>query len=123
MKKQVSSALLMDAGSASGTNTIVSSVMRISMLDNIGLQFNVAGTPVGTATVQVSVDHVEDELGNVKTAGNWCTLTTQAINGAANIYLSDSSMKNLAAAYLKISYTNSSSTGTITIYACGKSIG
>ena len=53
------------------STTLTSAVTNIERADDVGLQFNFTGTPVGTFSVQVSIDYAQDFMGNVLNAGNW----------------------------------------------------
>jgi hypothetical protein len=105
--------------SVSDTTVYTSDTVHILNLDNVYLQMNVSGTPVGTAVIQVSGDHVEDQEGNVQVAGNWVTVATLTVNGA-NIFGED--LNQLGAPWMRLVYTNSSSTGSISAFVSGKGL-
>lgn len=103
----------------SSTTAYTSPVIHILNLDNVFAQMNIAGTPVGSFVIQVSADHSEDIEGNVLVAGNWVTVITQAVSGA-NVFGFD--LNQLGAPWIRIVYTNTSSTGTINGFISGKGL-
>lgn len=114
---------LMTGQAVSGTTVYTSSTFRILNLDNVGIQIKARGTMNGTFDLQVSADHQEDELGNVIVAGSWISKplpTTPTLSGSdADIYLE---LNQLSAPWCRVVYTNSSSTGTISLFGCGKAM-
>lgn len=104
-------------------SAITSQVGRIQFLDNIGLQFNFTGTPTGTFAVQVSIDHEEDNLGNVIVAGNWIPLTFSsspiASGAAGTIYID---LNQLSAPWIRVVYTPTSGAGSLNAFLCGKAV-
>lgn len=106
----------------SSTTTYISSVVEILNLDNIGVQLNVSGTPVGQFTIQVSDDHKQDAQGNVTVAGHWIDLpitTDLSVSGAIDIFVD---LNQMSAVYLRVKYVNASSTGTISGFVSGKGL-
>lgn len=107
-------------GVMTGTNVLTSSTVHILNLDNIFLQANVTGTPNGSISIQVSGDHVEDQEGNVLVAGNWIEVVALPVVGAAVNFGED--LNQLGAPWLRIQYTNTSSTGVINAFVSGKGL-
>lgn len=106
-----------------GVAVITSAITNIQFLDNIGIQLNWTGTPNGGAVVQISNDHAQDSLGNVTVAGNWNTLTTSADAapaGSAGSFYYD--INQTSAPWIRVVYTNTSSTGTLNAFICGKAV-
>lgn len=106
-----------------GTSVITSAVTGIQYLDNIGIQLNWTGTPNGGAVVQVSADYARDSLGNVTNAGNWNTLSVSANAapaGSASSFYYD--ITQVSAPWIRLVYTNTSSTGTLNAFICGKAV-
>lgn len=102
--------------------TLTSQVTNINRLDNIGLQFNWTGSPVGNFAVQVSADYNQDEFGNVTNAGHWAPITlspSPATSAGSPIYID---LAGLSAPWIKVVYTKVSGTGTLQIYITGKMI-
>lgn len=110
-----------NAGDMSGN--ITSPATNIEFLDNIGIQFNFTGSPVGTFAVQVSADHVQDFQGNVIVAGNWVSIPlspSPAATGSANQIYVD--LNQLSAPYVRFTYTFTSGTGFLNSYIVGKAV-
>lgn len=104
-------------------SSITSSVVEIKNQDNIGIQLNWTGTPVGTFAVQVSSDYLQDTEGNVMNAGNWITLPISpsiAAAGSADSAFVD--VNQTSAQYMRVVYTRTSGTGTLTGIAVGKGV-
>lgn len=120
-----------DAGDMSQAS-VTSTVSNIQMLDNIGLQLSWTSSPVGTFAVQVSADHAQDTEGNVTTAGQWTPITlTYLLSGAITqdtsiptsvgspIYLD---LNQLSAPWIRIVYTRTSGSGTLSGYITAKMV-
>jgi hypothetical protein len=109
--------------------TVVSSVLDIQFLDNIGMQFNVAsGSPTGTITVEVSADYLQDSLGNVITNGNWITLlqpngtpvqVSIVAGSPAQSYLD---LQELSCPFIRAKYTRTSGSGSLNAFFTAKMI-
>lgn len=97
--------------------TITSAITDIQFLDNIGIQLNFTGSPVGIAAIQVSADHAQDMFGNVTMAGSWATITSSSMVGGSPIYFD---LNQLSAPYLRIVYTKTSGTGTLNGFITAK---
>jgi hypothetical protein len=109
--------------SMTGTSTITSPAIAIQYLDNVYLQLEFTGTPNGTFSVQVSNDYNQDSLGNVTNVGNWVALTLSpapVASGSANVIGID--MNQLGAPFIRVQYTNTSSTGTLNAFISGKEL-
>lgn len=118
----------MSAASITGTVTC------IQWLDDIGLQFNWAGAPVGTIAIQVSADYAQDNMSppNVTNAGNWINLTLTYWNGSA--FVTDTSIPTsvgspvyvdlalLSAPWIRVQYTKTSGSGTLQAYITAKMV-
>lgn len=112
--------------------SLTSTVTNITYLDDIGLQFNWTGSPVGTFQVQVSADHAQDFNNNVTVAGNWIPLTFTYYNGTAFVtsttlstslgspYYLDLAL--LSAPWIRVVYTMASGSGTLNSFICGKEV-
>lgn len=97
--------------------SITSPVTCIRFLDNIGVQANFSGAPVGVLAIQVSADHNEDELGNVIVAGQWATIASSSMTGGSPIYFD---LNQLSAPYLRLVYTKTSGSGTLNAFITAK---
>lgn len=110
--------------SMTGTSTVTSSVTNIQFLDNVSIQLQWTGTPNGTFSVQGSLDYAVNEVtGVVQNAGTWIEVTlptTPIAAGVAGEILIDTAM--LSFPWIRIQYTNTSSTGTLNGYISGKEV-
>ena len=107
-----------------GTNTYTSSVVEILNLDNVYLQLDITGTPTGLFSVEVSSNYSQDMEGNVINAGNWVTLTLSPSPAVTAGSPTDIGIdcNQLGAPYLRVQYTNSAGSGTITVNVSGKAL-
>lgn len=114
------------AGSMAGS--LVSQVTTLQTITHVGYFLTWTGTaPVGTASVQVSYDYSANPSSNVvANAGTWNTLTldvggtpsqTITISGATGTASVD---LVTAAPYIRLIYTFTSGTGTVTAWISGK---
>ncbi len=103
---------------------ITSEVTNIQNQDNIAIQANFTGVPVGTFSVQVSIDYAQDFLGNVTNPGNWNDLllsSTPAATGASgSIYID---INQLSAPWIRLFYDATSGTGTLNSFITAKRLG
>lgn len=117
------------------TASITSAVTSIQYMDDVGLQLNWSGAPVGTFQVQVSMDYSQDlsSPANVTNAGNWVPLTLTYWDGAAfvtgvdiptsvgsPIYID---LALLSAPWMRAVYTRVSGSGTLSGYVAAKQLG
>jgi hypothetical protein len=113
----------------SGTNTITSAVTNISYKDSVAIQLQFTGTPVGTFSVQVSIDYRPQpsqtgDTGSPPSNGTWVPLTLSAVPvaaGSADQITID--MSQVAAPFVRVQYTNTSGTGTLNGFISAKSLG
>lgn len=110
-------------GAMASTSTLHSAPVNVEYLDNIGFQANFTGTPVGTFSVEVSADYLQTATGVVQNSGNWIALTLSAVPAAAgaagSIYVD---VTQISAPWIRLSYTNTSSSGTLNAFATAKEI-
>lgn len=103
--------------------TITSAAQRVVTQDNIGIQLIWTGTPVGTFSVQVSVDHQQPPQDDYTIAGTWTNLPLSAVITASgsgdNAYVD---LNQLSAPYYRIVYTRTSGTGTLNAYVTQKGV-
>lgn len=94
-------------GAMASTNVIYSQIVDVAKMDNIGLEVTWTGTAVGTFEVMGSNSGV-----------SFYALTFSPVlaqpAGAASGYLID--LSGYPFRYLLLKYTNSSSTGSLTVY-------
>lgn len=106
------------------TGTLTSAVTCIQWLDNIGIQFNWTGAPVGSFAIQVSADYVQDPEGRVTNPGNWIPLTLTYLS-APNVFTSAQSvptsvgspiyidLNQLSSPWIRSVYTSVSGSGIL----------
>jgi hypothetical protein len=112
------------------TSIVTSAVTSVQFLDNIGLQFNFTGAPVGNFQAQVSADYAQDDYGNVTNPGNWTPIILTYWNGTmvvtgiqvpttqgSPIYVD---VNQTSAPYIRAQYIPTSGTGTLTGYLTAK---
>jgi hypothetical protein len=103
--------------------SITSAAQETKLQDNLGVQFNWTGAPVGTFGVQVSMDYHQDQEGNITNPGNWTTLPIVPIiiaTGSPNTAYID--LNQLSAPYIRVFYTATSGTGTLDAFINGKGV-
>lgn len=100
-------------GSMTGTSVITSSAVNTLRLIAPTIQFVWTGTPNGTFQIQCSNDGVT--WGNV-TLSTSITATGSASDAEINLF-------PWGFKWFRCTYTNSSSTGTLNAFFCGKSAG
>ncbi len=102
---------------------ITSAIVEISQQDNVGIQLNWTGTPVGTFDVQISIDHEQDMNGNVTVAGNWVSLPlSPAIAAAGSADSAYIDLNQQSASYVRVVYTRTSGSGTLNGFATAKGV-
>jgi hypothetical protein len=101
--------------------SITGAATNIQYLDNVSVQASWTSTPVGTIAIEGSLDHSANPITNQTiNAGTWTTILSYAAGGAAGGFLQD--MNNLSFPWIRVSYTRSSSSGTLDVYISGKAI-
>ena len=110
---------ILTAGDMSGNLT--SKAIPLQFEDNVGLQFVWTGSPVGTIQVQVTLD---DPTGAVV---NWTTIPASAFVGTYPVPGTTTSpayldMALLSAAYMQVTYTATSGSGSLSIKAVAKGV-
>lgn len=106
------------------TASLTSPVTNIEFMDNIGVQLEWSGSPVGNFQVQVSIDYNQDYQGNVLNAGNWVPLQ---LNGSQNVPTSVGSpilldLNQLSPPWIRVVYTRTSGSGTLQAWIAGKMV-
>lgn len=105
--------------------TFNSAVVRVINADIMAFQINYTGSPVGTLSIQASVDYDENTA-----TGNWVDMyltingvggTTLAIPDATSPILYD--IYATAAPYLRVRYVRTSGSGTANIYYSARRLG
>lgn len=115
--------------------SITSSVTAIQYLDDVGIQLNFSGSPVGNFQVQISADYAQDLSSppNVTNTGNWIPLVVTYWTGttfatATDIPTSLGSpiyfdLALLSSPYIRVVYTKTSGTGTLNAFVTAKMVG
>lgn len=108
------------SGDMSGN--ITSTVTIIQNTSQIGYDISWSGSsPVGAITVQVSNSYTQNVDGSVKTAGNWTTVTlSAATNVSGNTGNGFIDIDATGAYAIRLIYTRTSGTGTLTVFVAGK---
>lgn len=94
-------------------------------LDDVGYSLAWTGTPVGTFTFQCSADYSPGTFPSdyPQNAGTWTTFTTSSSITASgtpdNAYVD---LTLISAPWVRVVYTPSSSTGTLSAWVTGKSV-
>jgi hypothetical protein len=109
------------------SGNLVSAVSNVEFIDNLGIQLNFTGSPVGTFQVLVSIDYDQDNNGNVINAGHWVPIVFPEPVAGSSISTSVGSpiyinLNQVAAPWIKVTYTASSGSGILNSYICGKMI-
>lgn len=95
------------AGVMSGTNTIYTNILDVSRMDNDGLEISWTGTPTGTITYWAGVSGIAANFFQI-------TLATNQPAGSAGAF--GVNLNQYPYKYLQLQYTNSSGSGTISVY-------
>lgn len=109
--KKISPVKIVTDGAMTGTAVITSPEVGVQDLKSCSFQYVFTGTPNGTFDIEGSVDGV-----NFESMG----ITIAAAAGAAGNRVVDITDTGVAA--LRAKYTNTSSTGTLQIWFCGKAV-
>lgn len=104
---------IINAGVMTGTTVIQSSPFNVQNLDNVGLQVKWTGAAVGTIEVIVSVDGVNYD------ALTFDPVLTQPAGTAGSYVIS---LNQLPFPYMKVRYTNASSTGVLDVWLSAKDL-
>lgn len=104
-------------------SSITSNPVEIKLQDNVGLQLDWTGAPVGTFSVQISITHTQDLNGNVTNAGTWVSLPlSPAITASGSADSAYIDLNQMSAAYVRLIYTRTSGTGALTVTVTGKAV-
>lgn len=102
--------------------TVVSIGLDMDQIFVGSVQAHWTGTPVGDFTIEISNDIVAVSQGADPAANvvNWTTYTgsSQAAGGAAGSFMWN--ISNIGVRWLRLKYTKSGSTGSVTAVACMK---
>ena len=108
-------------------SNITSNVLSTQMVDDIGIQLDWTGSPVGTVAIQVSLNYSVNPDGSVRNAGTWATLPTSAFSGTYPVPGTTTSPGFLdipltSATAIRVVYTASSGSGTLNVVAVAKGV-
>lgn len=105
------------------SSSITSAATNIQFLDNIGVQLHFTGSPTGTFSVQVSLNHKQDSQGVVSVPGDWVSIVLSpapvAAGSADDIYID---INQISSPWLRVVYTRSSGSGTLQGYVGAKEV-
>ncbi len=104
---------VINAGVMTGTAVLTSGSIDVQNLDNIGLQFKWTGAAVGTIAIFGSVDNTNFYAWTPSPA------LTQPNNNAGGFI---TGLNQFPFPYLKVTYTNTSSTGVLTVWLSAKDL-
>lgn len=101
--------------------TIISAVTNIQQIPYISYSAVYTGSPTGTFTVEVTNDYSLNPAGGVENPGNWTAITlipdAVATGSAGNNFID---VRGTAASWIRLVYTPSSGSGSLTATIAGK---
>lgn len=108
------------ANNMTGTSVLTSLVADMRQRHASSFQMIWTGTPVGSFSIQGSLDYAENSAGAVMTAGTWNDLgiTVSAPAGSASAVVVDISLTGIP--YMRLVYTNASGSGALKALVFGK---
>lgn len=118
--KKINGFWLVQNGSMTGTSVITSSGQNVQNYDNIGLEVTWTGTPTGTLVIQGSVSAGVKEATTVTYYDLTFNPALAQPSGSAGGYLIN--LSGLPYPYIRVKYTNASSTGTLNVYIFEKDL-
>jgi hypothetical protein len=107
---------------------ITSPVTNILFLDNIGIQLNFSGSPVGNFEIQTSIDYAQDDFGNVTNAGTWIPIELFFNGDFASDIPTDVlspiviNLNQLSFPWIRIVYLATSGSGTLDAFVSAKMV-
>jgi hypothetical protein len=115
-----------------GTGTITSPITCTQWLDNIGIQLNWTGSPVGAFAIQVSADYAQDMNGMVQNPGHWVNLiltyyTAGAFTSSPTVPTTVGSpiyldLNQLSTPWIRVQYIGASGAGVLDAYVTAKEV-
>ena len=103
---------LLDAQAISSTNTVTSSALQLDYLSFVAITITTTSTATGTAKLQVSLDG--STWIDAPNSGN---TANKSVSGAGSAYWD---VPNVSIRYIRVSYTNATNSGTLTVKAFAK---
>jgi hypothetical protein len=108
-----------------GTSSLTSTPMNWDTIRGGSIQAVWTGSPVGSFVIQGSLNYSQNPNGSANNPGTWNTVpsgtflgTLTAPAGSAGSALVDCQFTGIP--WIRVVYTNSSGTGTLTLYGAGK---
>jgi|ERR1700677_351282 len=106
-------------------STLQSNPTNISGMDDVGYSGSFTGAPVGTFSVQASVDYQpgQNPTDYPMNAGTWTTLPlngTVTASGSPDNFFIDVTL--ISAPWIRLVYNPTSGTGTLSVWVCGKGL-
>ncbi len=95
-----------------------STPQNVLWMDDLAIQANISGAPVGTLTIEASLDYAQTPF-NAANAGTWVVLSTTAVSAAATVLVQ---IQPQAVPWIRVTYTRTSGTGAMDVYISGKAI-
>ena len=116
---------VVSAQTMSSTNTFSSNPIPLDQVFGIAIQAVWTGTPNGTVKLQASCDppsQAQIAGPSYSTVTNWTDVanSSYSITGSAGNYMWNVADANYR--WIRLTYTNTSGTGSMTAYACVKGI-
>lgn len=101
-----------------------SPVIVIAYMDNIGIQLQWTGAPVGTFSFEISLDYAASQPGGaVSNTGTWIPLAVSpSITASGSADQAYVEINQSAATAIRIKYTRTSGTGALTGYISAKQV-
>jgi hypothetical protein len=106
------------------TGTLHSAPLFIGQMSYVGFDLQWTGSPTGTFTVEVSNSYSQGpDVVAPANAGNWTPLTlSQSISASGSAGGGFIDIDGVAASWIRLTYTPSGGTGSLTAYESGKVI-
>lgn len=104
-------------------STVTGTAVYVMYLDNVGVQFVWTGTPTCTLAVSVSNQTVAGSDPPAAVSGSFTALTLTGITnpaGSAGSFWLD--LNQLGAAWVQVSYTSCTGSGTLSAYLSAKGV-
>lgn len=97
-----------------------SAAVNIQWLDNVSVQANLSGSPVGNLQIQGSLDYSQTPF-NPAAAGTWVNVlpSAVAISASGSVLLN---LDQLAFPWIRVQYLHTSGTGSMDVYISAKEI-
>jgi hypothetical protein len=105
------------------TTSLVSTPVEVKNQDNVGIQLDWTGSPVGTFSVQISSNYQAPTPLEPGITGNWVTLPLSpgiaAVGTPDDAYID---LNQMSCQYVRILYTAASGTGSLNALVVAKGV-